>query len=281
VMGFREQNFLSNAQLYMSGFSGKLTFSLQGIDNDFYCAMDPRDSMPAASAAKIYILGALFSCAEMGQIRLDESFILQWNDLEEGSGILGNMMPGMKLSIRDAAELMIIVSDNTATNILLDRIGGPETVNAHLAAAGLASSRINRRLSEDPEIMAQCHFADTTAADLAGYLAAVRTGRILSPEYAGIFMDILTAQHDKGMFPRDMNLRDFYDDPACGNGTVANKTGTMEGIRTDAGILTLDSGKQFSYAVMTDGCRDRRYSESNEAVLLMAALGKCFYNAVL
>lgn len=98
--------------------------------------------MPTASSIKIAILAELYRQTQQGKVKLADFYTLQQSDLVGGSGITSVLTPGMtKLTLRDVAGLMISVSDNSATNVIIDRIG-MENVNALLDSLGLTHTRL-------------------------------------------------------------------------------------------------------------------------------------------
>src|SRR5690349_279491 len=104
--------------------------------------------MPTASSIKIAILAELYRQAQQGKVKLTDFYTLQQSDMVGGSGITSVLTPGMtKLTLRDVAGLMISVSDNSATNVIIDRIG-MENVNALLDSLGLTHTRLRRKMTD-------------------------------------------------------------------------------------------------------------------------------------
>ncbi len=101
-----------------------------------------------ASTIKLPILCALESLIAAGNVRWDERIVLKADDKVTGSGVLGNLADGTDLTVRNLAILMIIVSDNTATNLILDRISA-DAVNDYLDSIGLPLTRSNRKVRGD------------------------------------------------------------------------------------------------------------------------------------
>src|SRR5260370_25958265 len=111
--------------------------------------------LPTASSIKIAILAELYHQAQQGKIKLGDLYTLQSSDLVGGSGVAGALTPGVtRLTIRDVAALMISVSDNSATNVIIDRIG-MENVNALLDCLGLTHIRLRRKMM-DVKASAEC-----------------------------------------------------------------------------------------------------------------------------
>src|SRR5439155_20878941 len=104
--------------------------------------------LPTASSIKIAILAELYHQAQQGKLKLTDAYTLQSSDLVGGSGITGALTPGVtRLTLRDVAALMISVSDNSATNVIIDRIG-MENINALLDSLGLAHTRLRRKMMD-------------------------------------------------------------------------------------------------------------------------------------
>src|SRR5260370_3448434 len=104
--------------------------------------------LPTASSIKIAILAELYHQAQQGKLKLGDLYTLQSSDLVSGSGIAGALTPGVtRLTLRDVAALLISVSDNSATNVIIDRIGR-ENVNAVLISLGLTHTRLPRKMMD-------------------------------------------------------------------------------------------------------------------------------------
>lgn len=146
--------------------------------------------------------------------------------------------------------------------------------------SGIVCSRVNRKISDNPESVAQSNFGDASPEELMIYLYKMEKGQILSPKGKTIFFDMLSRQHYKNLFTRYMPITDYYDTYEPDQVKVFDKTGFMDGIRTDAGKLEMGSGKTYIYSVMTNQCADITYSPDREADLFPALLGKIFYECV-
>jgi len=104
--------------------------------------------LPTASSIKIAILAELYHQVQQGKLKLGDLYTLQSSDLVGGSGVAGALTPGVtRLTLRDVAALMISVSDNSATNVIIDRIG-MENVNALLDSLGLTHTRLRRKMMD-------------------------------------------------------------------------------------------------------------------------------------
>jgi beta-lactamase class A len=203
---------------------------------------------PSASVIKVPILVELYARVEDGREDLSARVPLRDEDRVEGSGVLRELHAGMELTVEDLARLMIVVSDNTATNMLIDRLG-VDAVNARLEALGHEKMRLGRKMydlaARDRGIENVC-----VASELVALLAAMERGAVVSPAASAAMLAIMKRQSNTNKIPRLLP-------PGT---TVANKTGEITGVSHDAGLIYAPSGP-IALAVLTRGCRDRVAAE--------------------
>jgi beta-lactamase class A len=227
----------------------------------------------AASTIKLPILVALYDAASRGRLRLDAQVRLRSEDQVTGSGVLQVLSPGVRLSLRDLAELMIVVSDNTATNMLLDHLGVLE-VNACIQALGLRGTRVVRPLQVIP---AGAIGSNTvTAVDLADLLVLIARGQAVSWEASRRMVATLKRQQINDALPA--LLPDPEDGPEPLLGAVpawemAHKTGGISGYQHDVGILYLPV-QTIVVCVLTRGC-----GTAAAARQLIARVGRAVWEA--
>ena len=261
--------------------SGRIGVSIHGIGTSFHYAYQEDELFSTASTMKLMVLGALLEKCQAGEENLERWITYQAKDRIGGSGILCDLTPGIRLSVRDAAVLMIILSDNTATNICIDLAGGVAAVNSHILNLGVKDCSINRKLGMTDEETGGMDLSNTSARGFVDYLTAVRTGKALNEAYTKIFFDILRLQRYKDMFGRYLPLEDYFEEEDDGPYPILmNKTGFMLGVRTDAGILVLPDGREYAYAVMINDSPDPTYALTNESAMLIAKIGRAFYEEV-
>ena len=178
---------------------------------------------PLASTIKLAILYELFKQADEGRLKLDDVRALERGHVVGGSGILTELTaPAMPL--RDYAILMVVVSDNTATNLLIDVVG-MENVTRRMAGLGMKSLQLRRKMID----MAAARRGDENVGspdDLARLLMAIHRSEGLTKASSEAILAILRK-------PKPSALRDGVP----GSVPVANKTGTLEGVAADAGIV--------------------------------------------
>ena len=261
--------------------SGRIGVSIHGIGTSFHYAYQEDELFSTASTMKLMVLGTLLEKCQAGEEDLGRWITYQARDRIGGSGILCDLTPGIQLTVRDAAVLMIVLSDNTATNMCIDLAGGVDAVNAHIFHLGVKGCSINRKLGMTDEETGGMDLSNTSARGFVDYLTAVRTGKALNEAYTKIFFDILRLQRYKDMFGRYLPLEDYFEEEDDGPYPILmNKTGFMLGVRTDAGVLVLPDGREYAYAVMINDSPDPTYALTNESAMLIAKIGRAFYEEV-
>jgi beta-lactamase class A len=197
--------------------------------------------LPSASLIKLPILGTFWASVELGRVDPNERPSLPAEALRvEGTGVLKALAPGLEPTWSDLATLMITVSDNVATNLIIDRLG-MGIIQNWIDKAGLADTRIERRMM-DRSAMDAGRGNWTSAADLETLLVAVATGRCVSSEASREMRRMLEAQQIQDRLPRRL----------AGGVRVANKTGNFADVIHDAGIVTWPGGT-LVIAVLTQG----------------------------
>lgn len=198
---------------------------------------------PAASTIKIAVLGELYRQHERANgasgagAKLDDLYTVNPKDLVGTEGVLQIMTPGVtRLTNRDLATLVVALSDNSATNVLIDRVR-MDNVNKWLAGLGLKETRLRRHMLD---LAAAREGRENTATprELVMLLKAIYDGRAFGKETTDSFLTLLSAQKS-GYVTRFLPVET----------RVANKPGNLDAVRNDAGIV-FAPGRPFAIAVM-------------------------------
>lgn len=219
-------------------FDGVMGLAAKDLTSGETFTVNPDMVFPQASAIKIPVLIELYRQAQAGALKLDERLDLKRSVMVGGSGVLQHFGDGSSaLSLRDLAVLMIVLSDNTATNILIDRVG-IERVNEMLARANLRETKLQRKMI-DTESQRAGRENLSTPAEMIWLLGLLHQGRLLDSTHTGGVIDILK-------YPKNTALRRGIPQ----NVALASKTGGLSGVSCESGIVLLE-GRPFAIAVMT------------------------------
>ncbi|MGB3561136.1 MAG: serine hydrolase [Geitlerinemataceae cyanobacterium] len=210
------------------------------LDTGNYLNINETSTFSAASTIKIPVLVAFFQAIDEGSIRLDEEFTLQSSQIVPEAGFMQYDPPGTRYTALEVATAAIVSSDNTATNMLIDRLGGTETLNQKFRSWGLTQTLLNNPL---PDLGGT---NTTSPRDLAKLISSIDRGNLISLPSRDRLLAIMKATENDSLLPQGL-----------GEGaTIAHKTGTINSILADAGLIDLPNGKRYIGVVMverTDG----------------------------
>ena len=216
------------------------------------------DVFPQASSIKICILAELYRQAQQGKLKLTDLYTVNAADLVQDSDIMGGLTPGVtQITLRDLATMMVAVSDNSATNVLIDRVG-MDNVNAFLNAQGLRETRLRRKMM-DIKAAAEGRENVSTPNEMLNLLEALYRGHVLNKEMTDDFFKVLST-HKDSWIPRDLP-----DDLK-----IADKPGALEGVRNDSGVIFLDK-RPYILCVMTTYLHRERDGEEAISNVSLAA----------
>ena len=249
---------------------GVTGYVVHNLDTGERIARDADAPYPTASLVKVPILVALFDQVAKGRIALDDPLTVLRIDQVPGSGQLQFLHNGLAITVRDAAWLMITTSDNTATNLILDRIG-IRTVWQAMEARGLPRTKVhakvfNRATSLAPDSSVKYGLGVTTPDEMARLFALLADGRAVSPAADSQMVDMLVHNEDLTMLQR------YVDDVRA-----AHKTGSVDAARTECSLWFLQS--RVVACVLTRENADQRYSLDAGAHLVMARMGQAIVAA--
>jgi beta-lactamase class A len=211
-----------------------------------------------ASSIKIAVLANLYLQAEQGKLKLTDLYTVQASDLVADSDIMGGLTPGVtRVTLRDLATMMVAVSDNSAANVLIDRVG-MVNVNAMLDSLGLAHTRLRRKMM-DLDAAKEGKENISTPHEMLLLLEVIYRGKLLNKESTSDFFKMLSTNKDSWI-PRDLSA----------DVKIANKPGSLEGVRNDSGIVFVE-GRPYVICVMTSFLRNERDGEEAISKISFAA----------
>jgi D-alanyl-D-alanine carboxypeptidase (penicillin-binding protein 5/6) len=250
---------------------GEVAVAVVNLDSGESLYRRADEPMPTASLIKLAVMIEAYRQDRTGTISLSQPVMLRDEDKVPGSGVLNyHFSAGMTMPLRDAVRLMIVYSDNTATNLVLDKVG-LANVNATMAALGCPDTRMHAKVfrgdtSIAPERSKRFGLGSVTARQAVSLLARIQRKELFDADACKAMRSDLAACDDKLKIRRGL--------PA--GAKFAHKTGSVNAVRTDAGLLETPSGT-VAICVLTENNKDQSWDEENDAELLCAAIGKAVW----
>jgi len=255
-------------------FSGQFSFAARNLATGEDILVDAERSYPTASTFKVPVMVEAFRQVDAGEIDLDERIALAESDITPGSGVLRDLMPGIAPTVHDLLMLMIIVSDNSATNMMVDRVGGPERINRTMREMGLPSIEVVNKIDFDAMDGDNRKLAVASPWDLMQLEEAIVTGTAASSDSCEKMLHIMSRQHYLGQAPRYFAYNPYASDDEKVM-TIHSKTGSLRGMRADTGIYRLVNGTDIAFAVMNEGCADTGFGSEYEGDIINGVIGWC------
>ena len=260
----------------ITGFAGTVSLYARNLDSGSEVGIEPDRRVRTASTIKLPIACALAAEVEARRARWDERLVIRAQDKVSGSGVLADFSEGETISLRDAQTLMIIVSDNTATNLILDRIGA-DAVNDFMNSLGLTKTRSMRKIRGDGTQLKPAQgwsregekpenkkfgIGASTSREMVRLLELLEQGRVVSPAASKDLLSILERQQYKdGIGRRSGEIR------------IASKSGSLDALRSDVGIAYTPHGR-IAIAITVDDMPEIDYSPDNIGGKLISDLSQ-------
>ena len=266
----REQQLQAEIRAALQGFPATVSLHAKNLDTGATFGVRSDERVRTASTIKLPIMAAVFAAVAAGKSSWTETVELRDSDKVSGSGILREMSAGLKLPLRDLVHLMIVVSDNTATNLILDRISA-DFVNTQLDSLGLHHTRALRKVMSGatatghsregllPEFQSY-GLGVSTPRDMVALLEKLEARAVVSADASAEMLAILGRQQHK-----DGIGRQYFDH------RVVSKSGTLDRLRSDVGIIHSVGGR-IALAITVDDMLRTDYSPDNAGTLLTSKL---------
>ncbi|MBA2518226.1 MAG: serine hydrolase [Chloroflexia bacterium] len=264
-----------------AGFPGRAGAAATNLVTGEEIRVNAEAETATASTIKVPILIELFRQVEAGTVKLDDMLTYTAASRVPGSGILRDLLPEIVLSVENLATLMIIVSDNSATNMLIDLVG-PDKVNDAMTALGFGRTRLVQRIDfpaigDDPR-----NLAVTTAGELAGIMAALATGAILTPASCEAILEIMRKQHFTNLVPRYLPYSPYakeLDQPDNGL-RIATKTGGWTDMRADMSLVEWPAAAglaRYVIGISIEHSPDTRFWSENTGDQLIGRVSRLIF----
>ncbi len=258
-------------------FQGTVTLYAKNLDTGESVGIRPADPVRTASTIKLPILLATFDLVAAGKAKWTEPLTLTAQEKVSGSGILGvEFSDGVQLPLRDVTHLMMVLSDNTATNMVLERITA-DAVNAYLDRIGMKATRSMRKVRGDGnQLKAAQGFSAagrlpenqkyglgvSTPLDMVTILERLERGEIVNPEASKEILAVMRRCQDENGVRRKLS-----------GVTIANKTGALDALRSEVALVYSKAGR-IAMAITVDNMPKVDYGPDNVGLLLIADLAR-------
>lgn len=252
-------------------------------------SLSPDVPVQTASTIKMAILLDAAEQIRAGQAKLDERLVLTKPNQVEGSGVLGELTPPLALTLGDVLTLMVVLSDNTATNMAIDRLG-LDHINATIRAAGLRSTWLYKKVyvpaaSPMPADQPKFGLGKTTPREMASIMERFATcdlnlhdnkaGKSSAAQAAqdghicGAILNMLRHQQDRDGLPRYIENLDTSEHGSA----IGNKTGALDRVRNDVALIAGKNGPIVIAAFTFDNA-DQRWNGDNEGQQTLGKIGQ-------
>ena len=232
------------------------------------------EQFPSASVIKVPILVELFYQVERGPLKLSDPLVMLASDQRPGSGVLQFLSTPHTLTVGDAALLMIMLSDNSATNLIIDKIG-IRSVNARMDSLGLKQTRLHAKVflgtstTIDTAATRKWGFGVTTPEEMGRLFEMLYRGTVVSDTASKQMIDMLRKNWDYEEIERNLPT----------GVSVAHKTGKLNAARHDCGIV-FNKGRDYVICIFTNENKDQSWRIDTEARVTIGDLARIIHDAM-
>jgi beta-lactamase class A len=255
-------------------FKGTVSLYAKNLDTGETYALNADERVRTASTIKIAVMIEAFARVAEGKAKWSDEVVLTKEKKVSGSGILANLSDNLHLTLRDAVNLMMILSDNTATNLVLDVLT-TDAVNARMESLGFKQIKINRKVMSGGESMAgkdpenkKYGLGFATPHEMVLVMEKLERGEIISPAASKEMLDLMKEEQARFAIGRSQ-----WDLP------MASKYGALDKLRSAVGIIYSKKGK-IAMAISCDDMPGIMWSVDNPAYLLMSQLSEVLVNGL-
>lgn len=263
----------------LAALDGTVGLYIHDLDTDEVFQINPDKIFPSASVIKIPMLALLLRDVQQGRIDWNEHRRINPINRVGGTGILCELSKDYEPSIEEMATLMIVLSDNIATNELMDIIG-IERVNEFCRELGFPKTTLMRKML-DYDAIKKGYNNYMCAGEVGRLLVQIAREEFVNPEVSHTIMRIMEHQQCRNKLPSLLPTIPNYAPEEVKKNLpkdsvlVANKTGELMGLQHDVGIFTLPGGRRYVIAMFTGDLAD-----DTEGILTIGKLSRVVYDAM-
>jgi beta-lactamase class A len=252
----------------VGSFKGKVSLFAKNLDTGETYALNPDERVRTASTIKIAVMIEAFARVNEGKLKWSDEVVLTKEKKVGGSGILNELSDNLHLTLRDAVNLMMILSDNSATNLVLDVLT-TDAVNARMESLGFKNIKIMRKVfaggesaaGKDPENK-KYGLGMATPREMVLVMEKLERGEIISPAVSKEMIELMKREQGRNAIGRSLAEM-----------PMASKYGALDRLRSSVAILYTKKGK-IAMAISCDDMPEILWSVDNPAYLLMSRLSE-------
>ena len=261
-----------------AAYPGHVALYAKNLTSGATVAVDAERAVATASVIKMTLMLEAFEQVHAGKLSLTQPLELTAANQVPGSGILQILTPGLRLSLRDTIALMMTLSDNTATNMVIDAVGLAPT-NAMIAQMGLKNTYFYKKVFKPatgpmPGDQKQFGLGKTTAAEMAAVLESIYRCDLGERALCSEMIRIMRSQQYRAMLPRYLSTADASD----GLPPIADKIGSLDDVRNDVALVYTRRGPVI-ISIFTYGNPDQSWTPENQAEILIGKLAQAIVQA--
>lgn len=261
----------------LMSYDGKLSLWADDLKGH-QILIGPDEKFETASSIKTYILACLFDKVKRGEVSLDDMIEYKPEHFVDGSGVVRALEPGLSLRAKDAATLMIIVSDNVATNMMIDFLGLAD-INACIQKLGCKDTVLYNPLHFER----YDNLGTSTVRDYASIFTRILKGGLIGPKEDAQMLEIFKKQHYNSMITKQFPVA-LFDAEDCGAEPgafwVASKSGSMNACRNDGGIVHTPYG-EYVIVLFNKEFSDKMYYPEHPATVFGSRVSRLLFDQYL
>jgi beta-lactamase class A len=251
-----------------ASFKGKVFLFAKNLDTGATYSFNGDEKVRTASTIKTAIMVEAFARVAEGKAKWSDELLLTGAKKVSGSGILQELSEGLKLTLRDAVNLMMILSDNTATNLVLDVLTA-DAVNARMDSLGLKNTRALRKVGGGGESAAlkdaenkKYGLGVTTPREMVTLMEKLEGGEVISKEASKEMLALMRREQGRNGIGRTVN-----------GVPMATKSGALDALRSNVGIIYSKRGR-IAMAITCDNMPDIDWTADNAGYYMLSRLSQ-------
>ena len=263
----------------LSALDGTVGLYVEDLSSGELFTICADEVQPACSLVKVPILAHFLKDAEEGRVNLYEKILIPEEKRVGGTGLICHLEPEVELTWKDIMKLMIIVSDNSATNAIIDFLG-MDRINAFFKSLGLTATELQRKMM-DLEALKAGRNNYTSAGDMGKIIKMAATGTLVNKNISDSIVEIMTRQFYRNKLPAllpataaSASAEEKWR-PLPDTVTVASKTGDLPKTEHDIGLFILPGEEKYVIAMLTS-----RLASEKDGIACIAKTSRVIYEAL-